>query len=270
MQQITMENLLFALMLQSANDAAAAIAIEVAGSIEAFADMMNRRAGEMGLRDTHFANPHGLDDSEHYTTAKELAIIAAEALKNPRFAEIVSTAKKSIPLHDGTATRLLVNHNRLLRTYDDVIGVKTGFTKKCGRTLVSAAQRDGVTLICVTLCDGSDWHDHRELLDYGFSLYESEKIASAEEFRVEIPVCGGEKETVCCGISEDIIATLKKSHGEIKTAIKTPRFLYAGICEGEKTGEVEFICGGKVIAIADIVARESIAKTAVKKRKFLF
>lgn len=127
-----------------------------------------------------------------------------------------------------------------------------------------------MTLICVTLCDGSDWHDHRELLDYGFSLYESEKIASAEEFRVEIPVCGGEKETVCCGISEDIIATLKKSHGEIKTAIKTPRFLYAGICEGEKTGEVEFICGGKVIARADIVARESIAKTAVKKRKFLF
>ena len=93
-EKITMENLLFALMLQSANDAAAAIAIEVAGSIEAFADMMNRRAGEMGLRDTHFANPHGLDDSEHYTTAKELAIIAAEALKNPRFAEIVSTAKK--------------------------------------------------------------------------------------------------------------------------------------------------------------------------------
>lgn len=269
-EKITMENLLFALMLQSANDAAAAIAIEVAGSIEAFAEMMNRRAEEMGLHDTHFANPHGLDNSEHYTTAKELAIIAAEALKNPRFAEIVSTAKKAIPLHDGTATRLLVNHNRLLRTYDDVIGVKTGFTKKCGRTLVSAAQRDGVTLICVTLCDGSDWHDHRELLDYGFSLYESEKIASAEEFRVEIPVCGGEKENVRCGISEDVLATLKKGHGEIKTVLKTPRFLYAGICEGEKTGEVEFICGGKVIARADIVARESIAKTAVKKRRFLF
>ena len=87
---------------------------------------------------------------------------------------------------------------------------------------------------------------------------------------MEIPVCGGEKETVRCGISEDIITTLKKSHGEIKTVLKTPRFLYAGICEGEKTGEVEFICGGKVIARADIVAQESIAKAAVKKRKFLF
>lgn len=264
-EKITMENLLFALMLQSANDAAAAIAIEIAGSIEAFADMMNERAREMGLCDTHFANPHGLDDPEHYTTAKELAVIAAEALKNPRFAEIVATARKAIPLHDGTATRLLINHNRLLRTYDDVIGVKTGFTKKCGRTLVSAARRDGVTLICVTLCDGSDWHDHRELLDYGFSLYENEKLASADEFRTELPVCGGEKETLLCKIEEDVFATLKKDHGKIQTVLKLPRFLYAGICAGEKIGEAEFICEGRVIARADIVAAESVEKASPKK-----
>lgn len=265
-EKITMENLLFALMLQSANDAAAAIAIETAGSIEAFADMMNEKAHKLGLHDTHFENPHGLDDAEHYTTAKELALITAEALKNPEFAKIVSTKKKAITLHDGTATRLLVNHNRLLRSYGDIIGVKTGFTKKCGRTLVSAAERDGVTLICVTLCDGNDWHDHRELLDYGFSLYEREKLACADDMTFEIPVCGGDVPKILCGISEDIFATLKKDHAKVEMRLKLPRFLYAGIKEGDKIGEAEFICGGKTVARADISAKENVG-TAAKHRK---
>lgn len=266
-ERITMGELLFAMMLQSANDAATAIAIEIAGSVEAFAEMMNERAEKMGLCDTHFTNPHGLDGSEHYTTAKELAMIAAEAMKNPRFAEIVSTKKKTIPLHDGTEARLLVNHNRLLRTWDDIIGVKTGYTKKCGRTLVSAARRDGVTLICVTLCDGNDWHDHRRLLDYGFSLYEREKLASAEELRIELPVCGGEKETACCHISEDVFATLKKGHGEISLRWRMPRFLYAAISAGEKVGEAEFVCEGKVVAKADVFAAESISRHAAKMKR---
>lgn len=257
-EKITMENLLFAMMLQSANDAAAAIAIETAGSIERFADMMNEKARALGLRDTHFENPHGLDAQEHYTTAKELAMIAAAALKEPEFAKIVATKKKAIPLHDGTATRLLVNHNRLLRTYDDIIGVKTGFTKKCGRTLVSAAQREGLTLICVTLSDSDDWHDHRELLDYGFSLYEREKLASADEMTFEIPVCGGEKEYLLCGAAEDIFATLKKDHAQVKMRVNLPRFIYAGISAGEKVGDAEFICENKTVARTDIFAKENI------------
>ena len=127
-EEIAMETLLYALMLQSANDAAAAIAYDVAGGIESFAAMMNEKAAELGLTDTHFMNPHGLDDENHYTTAYELAKIAAYALENETFAEIVSTEKKLIPLHNSSASRLLVNHNRLLRQYDDIIGVKTGFT----------------------------------------------------------------------------------------------------------------------------------------------
>jgi D-alanyl-D-alanine carboxypeptidase len=165
-EQITMETLLYALMLQSANDAAEAIAYAVAGSIEGFADLMNQKADALGLTATHFDNPHGLDGDTHYTTAYELALIAAHAMENTLFAEIASTVKKEIPLHNGEASRLLINHNRLLREYDDIIGVKTGYTKKCGRTLVSAAQRDGVRLICVTLADSHDWADHRALLDY--------------------------------------------------------------------------------------------------------
>ncbi|MBQ8861613.1 MAG: D-alanyl-D-alanine carboxypeptidase, partial [Clostridia bacterium] len=153
-EKLTLENLLYALMLQSANDAAAAVAIATAGSIEGFAELMNAKAAELGLRDTHFENPHGLDGAEHYTTAYELAKIAAHALENEDFARIVSTVKHTVPATESSPARTLVNHNRLLRTYDDIVGVKTGFTKKCGRTLVSAAEREGVRLICVTLNDG--------------------------------------------------------------------------------------------------------------------
>ncbi|MBQ0124720.1 MAG: D-alanyl-D-alanine carboxypeptidase [Clostridiales bacterium] len=160
------------MMLQSANDAAAAIAYEIAGGISEFAEMMNAKARELGLENTHFSNPHGLDDTDHYTTARDLAALARYALENETFARIVSTKKITIKMHGGDTSRVLVNHNRLLRTYDDIIGVKTGYTKKCGRTLVSAAERDGVRLICVTLDDGDDWRDHRAMLDAGFDKYE--------------------------------------------------------------------------------------------------
>lgn len=166
--EVILSDLLYAMMLGSANDAAAAIAYAVGGGISEFAGMMNEKALSLGLEDTHFENPHGLDGETHYTTALELARIAAAALENEEFRQIVSTKTKTLTL-DG-APRAFRNHNRLLFEYDDIIGVKTGFTKKCGRTLVSAAKRGNVTLICVTLCDGDDWRDHRKLLDAGFAL----------------------------------------------------------------------------------------------------
>jgi len=172
---MTMEDLLFGLMLRSANDAAAAIAYEISGSIEAFADKMNEKAENLGLADTHFTNPHGLDDKEHYTTARELAIISGEALKNEVFLKIVSTKKHVIKNFDGEA-RLLINHNKLLNMYADTIGVKTGFTKKSGRCLVGAAERDGVRLITVTINAPNDWQDHISLLNYGFKKYEAEPL----------------------------------------------------------------------------------------------
>jgi D-alanyl-D-alanine carboxypeptidase len=168
-----MGDLLFGLMLRSANDAAAAIAYEISGSIEAFADKMNEKAESLGLTDTHFTNPHGLDDKEHYTTARELAIITGEALKNDTFLQIVSTKKQIITNSDGES-RLLINHNKLLNMYENTIGVKTGFTKKSGRCLVGAAERDGVRLITVTINAPDDWKDHTALFDYGFSKLKTE------------------------------------------------------------------------------------------------
>ena len=256
-ETITMEALLYALMLGSANDAAAAIAIDIAGSIDAFADMMNARAKGMGLSATHFENPHGLDGETHYTTAYELALIAREAMKNELFREIVSTEKKTIPLHDGTASRLLINHNRLLREYDDIIGVKTGFTKKCGRTLVTAAERDGLRLICVTLNDGNDWQDHRALLDHGFSLYEKFDLAEEGAIRFDVPVCGAVRESISISAATALSVMLPKDCGEITATVCLPRFLYAGVEKGTRVGEVRYYAEGKQIAALPLYADES-------------
>jgi len=255
-EKITMETLLYALMLQSANDAAEAIAYAVAGSIESFAEMMNQKADGLGLTATHFDNPHGLDGETHYTTAYELALIAAHAMENETFAEIVSTEKKIVPLHNGEASRLLINHNRLLREYDDIIGVKTGYTKKCGRTLVSAAERNGVRLICVTLNDGNDWADHRALLDYGFSLYE--EVALSDTVSCEIPVCGGTQPSVFAHTRECPTAVLPQGHGTIRTVMEIPRFLYAGVNEGDVVGKAVFYADGEKIGEAFLYAEASV------------
>ena len=257
-EKISMESLLYALMLQSANDAAEAIAYAVSGSMEAFVGLMNQKATELGLTATHFDNPHGLDGETHYTTAYELARIAAEALENEVFAEIVSTVKKTIPLHNGEATRLLVNHNRLLREYDDIIGVKTGFTKKCGRTLVSAAQKNGVRLICVTLDDGNDWADHRALLDYGFSLYEENKITETGKCSYNVPVCGGNAPSVRVENKESLSALLPKNHGDIVSVTELPRFLYAGVKEGDVIGKTVFYADGIKLGEVLLYAQSSV------------
>ena len=272
-EEITMEALLYALMLQSANDAAEAIAYAVSGSIEGFVALMNEKADALGLSATHFDNPHGLDGETHYTTAYELAKIAAAALENETFREIVGTEKKEIPLHNGEATRLLVNHNRLVREYDDIIGVKTGYTRACGRTLVSAAEQNGVTLICVTLDDGNDWLDHRALLDYGFSLYETITLAENGEFTYEIPVCGGAKTAVTLLNTETVTVSLPKQHGEIQTVIELPRFAYGGIEKGQILGAVRFFADGREIGCSPLAVSEDVPEMEIQKNwleKILF
>ncbi len=267
-EQITLENLLYALMLQSANDAAAAIAIATSGSIEAFAELMNAKAAELGLRDTHFENPHGLDGETHYTTAYELAKIAAYALENEAFARIASTVKHTIPASEASPARTLVNHNRLLREHGDIIGVKTGYTKKCGRTLVSAARREGVTLVAVTLCDGDDWRDHRAMLDSGFELYGEETVCRERELTFSLPTVGGEKAEVACENREALTAVLKKNHGEISTKTEMPRFIYAGAKKGDAVGRVRFFEGGRELGSLTLYLAEDAPKKAGKKGFF--
>ena len=267
-EQITMESLLYALMLQSANDAAEAIAYAISGSVADFVVLMNEKARELGLADTHFDNPHGLDGATHYTTAFELAKITAEALKNETFRQIVGTEKKAIPLHNGEATRLLVNHNRLLRDYDDVIGVKTGYTRACGRTLVSAAEQNGVTLICVTLDDGNDWVDHRALLDYGFSLYESVMLADLGDITLELPVCGGVREMVTVCNADRVTASLPGGKGDIAMVVELPRFVYGGVSKGQVVGTVRYFENGREIGSAPLVLTEDAPEAPKKQNLF--
>lgn len=185
--QISLNDLLHMLMMKSANDAAQTIAENISGSLEAFADLMNERAKQMGLTHTHFENPHGLPSDNHYTTARELALIAAEALKNESFAQIVNTKKKKLDYHG----LVIENSNRLLSSYEYTTGIKTGFTKAAGRCLVTSAKKDGVTLINVTLDDGNDWKDHTEMFEEGFRRVNSYTLYEAGQYSVTVPVLNG-------------------------------------------------------------------------------
>ncbi|MBQ9806563.1 MAG: D-alanyl-D-alanine carboxypeptidase [Clostridia bacterium] len=268
---LSLEELLYALLLESANDAATAIAIGLSGSVEAFCAEMNREAESLGLTDTHFVNPHGLDHGEHYTTAHELALIARALLENETLAEIVSTQKKTVTTADPAHTRYLANHNRLLRMYDGCIGVKTGYTKRSGRCLVSAAERDGVRLIAVTLNAPNDWQDHSDMLDYGFTQYRSVLLCDAEEYRLEVPVVGGTTASLTVCNAQELRVTLPNRSLTVKTTVELPRFLYAPIKTTESIGKVVYSAdldgdGTKeVIGEVSLIACQTVERQEQKK-----
>lgn len=259
-EKITLEALLYALLLSSANDASVAIAITVAKSLDDFVSLMNEKSARLGLSDTHFTNPHGLYDEEHYTTAHDLARLMAYCMKNETFAKITSTQKITFPRGEDSV-RVLINHNKLLKTCDGVIGGKTGFTKKSGRCLVSVAERDGLKLIAVTLNAPSDWADHSALYDFGFANY---KRVNFEKISMTIPVISGTKSEVRVSSKEDISLFMPNESGEIKCRIELPRFIFARIKAGERVGRAIYTLNGKTVAIADIYSDENVARQTYK------
>ena len=255
---LTLEDLLYAVMLESANDAAAAVAYEIAGGIEPFACLMNETAARIGLSDTHFTNPHGLDEREHYTTALDLARLTAYAIRNEQFRRVVSTYRKEIPLRGNEGTRVLVNHNKLLRLSDDVIGVKTGFTKQSGRCLVSAAMRDGVCVVAVTLNAPDDWNDHLAMHELGFLEYSSYKLAEEGEFTVQVPCSYAEGGYVTLQ-NHDALSVTMKSGKEISHKIIADHLLFPPIELGEKLGCVNFYCDGEIIGSVPLYSTVSVS-----------
>ena len=254
---LTLYDLLHAVLLSSANDAAAALAYATCGSLESFADKMNAQAQAWGLSRTHFTNPHGLDDSAHYTTARELAIIARHAMQNSIFASIAAT--KSYTAQSGDHARTFSNHNRLLRTYEGSTGVKTGFTKKSGRCLVSAATREGVTLIAVTLNAGDDWNDHRAMLDYGFSRYERRQILHAGELSFTLPVVGGEANSVTLSNAQELWLTVPKNRVGVEITLYAPHFFFAPVEEGAHLATARITVGGETQVELPLYAQSFIA-----------
>lgn len=261
-ERLTVRELLYALMLASANDAATALAIATAGNVEAFCVLMNRRAQELGLTDTHFVNPHGLASEEHYTTAYDLARIAAEALRHPLICEIAASKRAEISFGDHPKGRYLRNHNRLLTQYDGAIGLKTGFTKKTGRCLVSAAERDGMTLIAVTLNAPDDWKDHTAMLDYGFAAYTHVTLYEVGTLMIHLPLSGGKDSYVTLTNTKPIRMLLPTGEQTPTLRVESPsHFALAPVARDTELGRVictvgETSVSSPLVACADATAYE--------------
>jgi D-alanyl-D-alanine carboxypeptidase (penicillin-binding protein 5/6) len=256
-ERLTLRELLYCLLLESGNDAATAIAISVGGSEEKFVRMMNETAEKLGLTDTSFKNPHGLSDDDHYTTAHDLAIITKRAMELPLFREIVATKRYSVR-YDGTENgRRLVNHNKLLFSAEGVIGVKTGYTKRDGKCLVSAAEKDGMTLIAVTLQDAFPASTHKALLDFAFSTHEIIGLANVNELESSVPIKNCEKKFTTvknCNYAKILLP----KNASVTCEILIPKQLFAPIEKGSVIGYAVFRADEKTVYIIEIETTEDI------------
>ena len=263
---VTRRALCIGMLLPSGNDAANAAAVNVAGSIPAFAELMNRRAAEIGMRDTHFVNPSGLDADGHCTTAYDMALLTAEALKKPDFRAICSQKAMTAEYGAPPQTRTLYNSNKLLKMYDGCIGVKTGFTDSARRCLVSAAERDGCTIIAVTLNAPDDWNDHIKLLNYGFERVKPFNVR-LDTFSAE--VVGGESETVTLAPPENV--TIGFTAGERKNVsvrYDVPEFVYADIEKGETLGHADIYLNDRLLRRVPLTAFEAVPRVRPKQGPF--
>lgn len=268
--KVTMRALVHGMLLPSGNDAANAAAVRICGSVEAFVKLMNERAEELGLSSTHFVTPSGLDDytDEHYSSAYDMAILAKEALKNPDFREICGKYNAKLKFGNPPYERWLTNNNKLLNTCEGVIGVKTGFTDKAKRCLVSACERNGATLICVTLNAPNDWLDHSRLFDYGFTMFEMQKLP-VESNRFTVNVVGGTEENVPCGTNVPKLNMLRGKADEVTAEVSINHFLYAPVVENTQVGKITYYYNGEAIHEEPIVTSKSVGyKKAEEKESF--
>lgn len=261
-ERLTVEQLLYGLMLHSGNDAAVALALHLSGNVEDFVDRMNEKAAELGLTETHFANPNGLDDEGNYGTAHDLAVLAAAALENEVFRQVVSTKTYTV------GQRQLTNHNKLLWRYEGAMGVKTGFTKAAGRLLVSVAERQGRRLIAVTINAPDDWNDHSKLLDDGFSRLTAHTALTDGTLLGSVPIVGGTAETVTCRVRGDLSCALLPEETPTVT-ICLPRMAFAPVRAGDTAGWVELRVGEAVLVRTELIYDTAAAVLPDKPQSFL-
>ena len=243
---LTLQELLYGLMLSSGNDAAVALAIYCGGTAEGFAELMNDKARNLGLTETHFENPNGLDSPGHYSTARDLAVLAAYAMKNPIFYKTVSARNVKV------GQRYLTNHNKLLWRLEGADGVKTGFTKAAGRILVSSATRQGRRIIGVTIDAPDDWNDHCQLLNEGFSRYQNRQIVQAGQCVGTLEVLGGDSGRIQVLAAEDFSYALAEEECAM-LALTGPGFVYAPAVEGADAGFAYVLINGNAIGKVPVV-----------------
>lgn len=252
---LTVEALLYGLMLHSGNDAAVALAMYCSGSVAAFAEKMNRRAEELGLTNTNYVNPHGLDEKNHYSTARDLAKLAAAAMENEIFHKVVSTKQAVF------GERTFTNHNKLLWRYEGAVGVKTGYTMSAGRILVSAAERNGRQLIAVTIRDRNDWADHAKLLDHGFSAYCLQELAKCGQRFGSVPVISGAETDVEAVLQEDISYSLAQEE-KVELRPNLPLFVFAPVMAGDPAGTLSVLVDGTEVKKLPLYWRYSVLEEA--------
>ena len=269
--RITLGDLVYGMMLESGNDAANAVAIYLSGSLSAFSKLMNEKAEEIGMKNTHFVTPSGLDEEEHYSTAYDMAILASYCVKNPCFRQICSTKRYTADLKAPNDYRLYFsNHNRLLSSIEGVFGVKTGFTKKSGRCLVSAIEKKGAVLVAVTLSAPDDWNDHRKL--YSLCLEPISSNTVTVDCPDKIRVIGGKVSFVNIRPEYETVEVSKNGNEEVIKKVYLPKFIYAPVKENEVIGKIVFTDKTKTIKTVPLLACESIEsieETYVKPKSFL-
>ena len=259
---LTIQELLYGLMLRSGNDAAVALAIYCGGTVEGFAELMNDKARSLGLKDTHFVNPNGLDAPDHYSTARDLATLAAYAMENPIFQKTVSA--KSVTV----GQRYLKNHNKLLWQVDGADGVKTGYTRAAGRILVSSAVRDGRRLVAVTINAPDDWKDHSALLEDGFDRYEIGTLVSKGDILGTVEIAGGVAGKAELVAAEDFSYPMAAGEkGEI--SISGPGFVYAPVTAGAEAGKAHICIEGKAVGHVALVYGNTIERTEEGEKNLL-
>ena len=244
-QCVTVEDLLYGLLLVSGNDAADALARYTAGSIEDFAALMNEKARNLGMTNSPFSNPHGLDAEDHYSTARDMAVLMDYCMSDEDFVRIISASSRQV------GEQCYYNHNKLLWRCEGCIGGKTGYTLAAGRCLVSCCERDGTRLICVTLSDPDDWNDHCRLYDWAFSQY-SDRRALSDGSLPEVPVTSGTESAATVRPSEELSLFLPRD-AELTVRYELPRFVFAPVNMGEHAGRYEIEYNGEVIADGELV-----------------
>ncbi len=257
-EMIKVKDLLYGLMLRSGNDSAVALACHVAGNVENFANLMNEMAQSIGAKNSHFTNPHGLDDKEHYTTAYDLALITAYALNNPIFKEIVSTKSYVIDATNKSDKRYLTNKNKLLNSLDGCCGVKTGFTSKAGRCLVSACERDERTSVCVVLNCGPMFEESSALLESSFTDYERVKIIDKFSEIYNEYIIDKKSGKLYLYADEDFYYTLKKNELDdikIEYSVKLDNAQ-----EGDMVGEIRIFFTNRLIKSIKLYTMNKIDK----------
>ena len=257
-ERMSLRDLLYGLMMASGNDAAVALAIHAAGSVEAFAARMNEKAAALGLADTHFVNSNGLHDPDHYTSAYDLARLGAAAMEEPFFRELVNTERYTAAT--GDRARTFHTKNRVLTQMEGGCGIKTGFTKKAGRCLCFAAEREGMLLIGAVLNAPDMWGDGKKLLDRGFSEYELHTFLAAGQTAGQVPVTGSAKKTLPAVAKEGILYPVRKDgRDETRLDVRLPEGLAAPVGRDDTVGEAVLTVNGARVQTVPLLAGEGAA-----------